>query len=398
MRLETVMRVLENASYTADLVAGAKACKNLGISLETWTDWQIVNDWVSDGRWWYYAAALYACGPERTPMKLILPVLECENEYLREAVIFAGQGRSFEKELVERLATKCYSWNSLGSIPEKMQISRSDIHKWLNQDLLKRYLAIKACANRDVPLKWLLESPSFKNWSPTTVDAIIEVLKKKNIPSRTLRRYYKKYRLYLLIGVCAGRNDMKDIISDAVGIFSLSGWAEKACQGVEFTLAEIDSWRRSSMQHKRLAAAYASIGRTDIPDEWIIKLLNDPVKSVRNVARSLCRERNFPPIRSFEPPDYVYKKCLGGATVIAKIPADAEIRGNISGKARADKALIVDIEGDFYGEKVGVSMYDQETLYRVGDEVMIPDFDVSDKECSTGFHFYSTKDSLNRNY
>ena len=100
--------------------------------------------------------------------------------------------------------------------------------------------------------------------------------------------------------------------------------------------------------------------------------------------------------RTFEPPAVVYKKCLNNVIVCAEIPVDAQVRGEEGRKCRVDKAKIIDIIGDFYGEKVGVSTYDCSALYFIGDEIEIEDFDFSDAECSTGFHFFCTKEQAEK--
>lgn len=58
----------------------------------------------------------------------------------------------------------------------------------------------------------------------------------------------------------------------------------------------------------------------------------------------------------------------------------------------ADKAIIKEIIGDFCGEKVGISVFDKTTAYYAGDEVKIDDFDMRNEECSTGFHFFCTRE------
>lgn len=104
----------------------------------------------------------------------------------------------------------------------------------------------------------------------------------------------------------------------------------------------------------------------------------------------------IPTIRTVEPPDKVYKKCVGGVIVVAEIPKDAQVRGTVDSKCRCNKARIVDIVGDFAGEKVGISIWDRTTTYFIGDDVYIEDFDISDEECSTGFHFFCTLEQAQR--
>jgi hypothetical protein len=82
--------------------------------------------------------------------------------------------------------------------------------------------------------------------------------------------------------------------------------------------------------------------------------------------------------------------------VVAEIPKDAQVRGEFGEKCRASKARIIDIEGDFLGEKIGISIFDKLTSYRIGDEIVVDDFDMSFEECAAGFHFFCSKDEAMR--
>lgn len=136
----------------------------------------------------------------------------------------------------------------------------------------------------------------------------------------------------------------------------------------------------------------------DVPLEVIERWLKDSDSDVREAAMNAwvkaCKILGIPvsTIRTVEPPERVYKKCIGGVIVVASIPKDAQVRGKEDGKCRANKALIVDVIGDLCGEPVGISIFDRTTTYYVGDEIEIDNFDLSDKECSTGFHFFCTKE------
>ena len=142
----------------------------------------------------------------------------------------------------------------------------------------------------------------------------------------------------------------------------------------------------------RAAAKNAVHGRADIPIEVIERGLKDQDCDVRAAAMKWYESNgiNPPIVRTIEPPKLVYKKCAAGVIVIAEIPIDAQVRGSVGNKCRASKATIVDIIGDFAGEKVGISKYDNQTMYFIGDEIEISGFDYSDEECSTGFHFFCT--------
>ena len=136
----------------------------------------------------------------------------------------------------------------------------------------------------------------------------------------------------------------------------------------------------------------------DVPLEVIELGLKDSDCDVRSAAMKLYEERGIPvPVtRTIEPPALVYKKCVASVIVVAEIPKDAHVRGSFGHKCRASKAVIKEIIGDFCGEKVGISVYDRTTSYYVGDEVVIEDFDLSDEECSTGFHFFCTRQEAER--
>jgi hypothetical protein len=129
----------------------------------------------------------------------------------------------------------------------------------------------------------------------------------------------------------------------------------------------------------------------DVVDlKTIERWLKDGDCDVRQAAMNALGKRNMV-TRTIDPPNKVYKKCLNNVIVVAEIPKDAHIRGSIGQKCRASKAKIVDIIGNFGGTKIGISLYDGETCYFIGNEVEIDDFDMSFKECSTGFHFFCTK-------
>ena len=142
------------------------------------------------------------------------------------------------------------------------------------------------------------------------------------------------------------------------------------------------------------AAAMNACNGKDVPLETIERWLKDEDWRVRAAAMNACKRMGIeiPVIRTIEPPEKVYKKCVGDVIVVAEIPNDAQVRGKASGKCRCNKAKIVDIIGDFAGEKVGISIWDRKTTYFVGDDVVIDNFDMSNEECSTGFHFFCTKE------
>lgn len=128
--------------------------------------------------------------------------------------------------------------------------------------------------------------------------------------------------------------------------------------------------------------------------EVIEAWLKDADCDVRAAAMKACDANGcpIPVIRTVEPPALVYKKCVCGVIVVAEIPKDAQVRGAINRKCRANKAIIKEIIGDICGESVGISRYDPKTIYYKGDVIEIPDFDYSNEECSSGFHFFCTRE------
>ena len=166
--------------------------------------------------------------------------------------------------------------------------------------------------------------------------------------------------------------------------------AMNACLGREVPLEVIEKGLKDGDCDVRQAAMNACQGR-EVPLEVIEKWLKEGYCDVRQAAYKIAKERGMNVCyRTFDPPALVYKKCEADVIVVAKIPEDAEVRGNPEGKCRTNKAEIVKIIGDFCGEPVGISKYDG-TWYYAGDVVEVEDFDYSNEECSTGFHFFCTR-------
>lgn len=164
----------------------------------------------------------------------------------------------------------------------------------------------------------------------------------------------------------------------------------------------IKKWLNDDDWEVRRVAMNACQGK-DIPLDIIKQGLDDDDWGVRKVAIKYIKDNNienvYIPYRAIEPPKKVYKKCMNDVIVVATIPNDAEVRGSYDSKCRTNKAKIIDIIGTFGGVKVGVSMYDMTTTYFVGDDVYIDDFDLSNDECSAGFHFFcDIKQAKNYNF
>ena len=159
------------------------------------------------------------------------------------------------------------------------------------------------------------------------------------------------------------------------------------------TLENIEKAQKNYNWRIRVAAIQACKGK-DIPTEIIERWAKDNDWHIRYAAMRACEwmGSSKPIVRTIEPPALVYKKCIAGVIVVAEIPKDAQVRGRYGHKCRSDRAIIREIIGEFYGENVGISRFDKTTAYHTGDEVKIDDFDMSDRECSTGFHFFCTQE------
>ena len=83
-----------------------------------------------------------------------------------------------------------------------------------------------------------------------------------------------------------------------------------------------------------------------------------------------------------------WKKCKHDVLVKLLIPEDAKRSSATSYKCRASKATVLAVEG----AEVGVSDYDSNFVYKVGETVEVTNFD-DDRwnECSTGIHFFVSK-------
>ena len=83
-----------------------------------------------------------------------------------------------------------------------------------------------------------------------------------------------------------------------------------------------------------------------------------------------------------------WKKCKYDVLVKLLIPEDAKRSSATSYKCRASKATVLAVEG----AEVGVSDYDSNFVYKVGETVEVTNFD-DDRwnECSTGIHFFVSK-------
>ena len=242
------------------------------------------------------------------------------------------------------------------------------IERWIRDDDWRvRAAAMNACQGKDVPLDVIERGIRDDDWRVRA--AAMNACQGKDVPLDVIERWI--------------RDDDCDVWAAAMN----------ACQGKDVPLDVIERWIRDDDWCVRAAAMNACQGK-DVPLDVIERGIRDDDCDVRAAAMKLCEKSGIqiPIIRTFEPPHLVYKRCCDDVIIVAEIPKDAQVRGSYGHKCRANKAIVKDVIGDFGGESVGISIYDQTTTYYAGDEVEIENFDMSDKECSTGFHFFCTRE------
>ena len=84
-----------------------------------------------------------------------------------------------------------------------------------------------------------------------------------------------------------------------------------------------------------------------------------------------------------------YKKSYENKIITLEIPIGAKVFSINNNKRRTNKAKVIDMQG----ETELCSRRDASFKYHVGDEIEIEDFDENyNAECSTGIHFFLTRD------
>lgn len=326
--------------------------------------------------------AAYACvGRDDIPEDTIRQWLKSENTFYPDAAMCACRKRmDISLDTLEKGLRSTAAYLAAEAFTGRSDISADTIIRWLSgDDYWHRLAALYASMwRKDIPLELLEQGLTDENYDIADASARAFRGRTTDIPLETIEK---------LIGGSNQRGKLSNV-------------------------------------RKEQAAMYACVGNTDIPtdvlkrwyssDDWLLKTMavnacvyregmswkdiepamtitgSSLYDNVRRSARCVCRENHIavPVVRTFTPPDRVYKCCYNDVIVVAEIPKDAQVRGSLYHKCRADKAIITDIIGNVEGVKVGISWYDRKTTYYVGDEVHIDNFDFSDAENASGFHFY----------
>ncbi|MBR2803443.1 hypothetical protein IKE19_02645 [Candidatus Saccharibacteria bacterium] len=145
----------------------------------------------------------------------------------------------------------------------------------------------------------------------------------------------------------------------------------------------VERWLRSPNILFQKAGLKACIGNDGVRDSLIREYMDKwPINSSLWELAAICLEKKTgKPVRTFEPRGVVFKRCLNGVLVTARIPSDASIRGAWL-DCHSDKAVIESVGGDFFGEDVGVTFEGPDLQeYRAEDVIAMDNFwRISQKE------------------
>jgi hypothetical protein len=132
-------------------------------------------------------------------------------------------------------------------------------------------------------------------------------------------------------------------------------------------------------------------------DLWGADLQEAHLQGADNIPNYVC------PICCPEEGSFIgFKKAYWNNTpVIVKlqIPADAKRSSATTRKCRCSKATVISITDMLDVDKfqMAVSSYDKNFIYEVGKTVIVDDYDDNRwNECSTGIHFFITRDEATR--
>ncbi len=404
LKLDTIKDILTVGRYsdaiTDDIAAAAvedSAYYQVGITT--------LNKWKNSNYPWQTIAYLIHSNTEGIGEDQLHRILSKEKY---ASIVFR-----YAKDLPLEVIEKCFrSQNTKIAIEaaracENKAIPEAIIKEWRESDeLAKKIAAIYATIGKEPPVGMPGVFPN-AIWpakilnTETGRDAVYKSFMRYPGPCSVLLEYWY-YRTYskskaagpLLIEIAAKKKGNVGLIREGMKNFDYATQkaAAKSFTGKNISLKSIEKLHNSNRFTERMAAMYAAAGREDVPAEWIESNFT-AAKDIAAAARFAAAKSGFPPYRTIEPSGVVYKKCVDGIIVVAEIPKDAEIRGcKIERQFRSDKAKIVDVIGDFYGDKIGISTFDRKFKYRVGDEIKIPDFDYSTDAFAAGFHFFLTKE------
>ena len=283
------------------------------------------------------------------PLWMALYALDDDNQMVRSAAVPACDRHDIPAPLIDR-------WRK-------------------SQDDFKRMAAMYALRwHADLPFSWVAEG--LHDSSQRVQMAASLVCCDRHIPNRWLKHW---------VGCNCGSPDCtrRCLWNPRISHAHFNDMTEAQQMAVIYDFVRRDrmnrNWRKTQGAHKRMRVIYmmAFTSSKIVRQEAARALIVDKIALNRDV----------------EPKDMVYWPCLGGVIVVAKIPKDAHIIRGGHGNFRASKAVIHDIIGDFYGEKVAIPASDLTRQWYIGDSIDISNFDMSIAPIGTsGFYFYLTEE------
>ena len=367
-----------------------------------------IRRWLTNGNLDFRVAAMRGCmGRMDVPLELIKQGLDDKEPSVKVAALKACKYREdVPLELLEQ--ERMFNDNPdilieiLRVYGLREDVSADYLEKFLfYKDRKIREAAADACSSKKIPIK-ILESVMLDSHD-TYVEATI-------------------------MGACAGR---KDVPLKLLERGMNSGHSEViaatlyACIGrKDVPIAFLEQGLHNRYLSVRTPALYACVGRKDAPLELIEQGIRDGyhddyhrIYSINHFAGFDAMnkfKKVFPHLfktlekRAFEPPAQVYRRCLDDVIVVAEIPQDACVIGEPE-MFSTNKVKIVDIIGNFDGEKIGVEskvefFLDSSKLhcydyYLIGDEM---EMGVSDSgfcdDPRTGLRFSCTLEEVKKRY
>ena len=399
LNFETIKRILASSEedYSCDLSEAITVA--LKDSAHYTADDKTLEEWKNSNTDWGKAAYIIQTGIRRDSFDIICTMSESRGEYTPIIFEYTKEIPFYLiKELLtfenEKIAYAVARWCKNKIIP------RDEVKEWLkSSNPVLRTAGLYANIGKKLP------NPDYDSWvdfvtNPEILNALSVYFKNtRKLNWCILDNWYiesTEVSIRVLImdvvgirrgGVALLSRGLKD---DSVHVRDS---ASRAFYRKRISLARIGCFRKSNsfLSAKRVASMYALARHKNAPIKWLVDGLKDANSDVVAAARFASSQLGLPPFKVVEIDENVYKKCLGDVIVIAEIPKDAETRGNQGKYCRSNKAKIVDIIGDFYGEKIGISCYNNDVRYQIGDYVKIPDFDFHENRFFVpGFYFFLT--------
>lgn len=399
LNFETVKRILASSEedYSCDLSEAIIVA--LKDSAHYTADDKTLEEWKNSNTDWGKAAYIIQTGIRRDSFDIICTMSKSHGEYV--PIIF-----EYTKEIPfylikefltfenEKIAYAVARWCKNKIIP------RDEVKEWLkSSNPILRTAGLYANIGKKLP------NPDYGSWvdfvaNPEILDALSIYFKNtRKLNWCILDNWYIESTEVsiraLIMDIVGARRGGVALLSRGLKDDSANvrESASRAFYRKRISLARIGCFRKSNpfLSAKRVASMYALARHKNAPIKWLVDGLKDANSDVVAAARFASSQLGLPPFKVVEIDENVYKKCLGDVIVIAEIPKDAETRGNQGKYCRSNKAKIVDIIGDFYGEKIGISCYDNDVRYQIGDYVKIPDFDFHENRFFVpGFYFFLT--------